>query len=154
MRHTRDFILDRLATALTHQEFEEFTADLLRALGYQARVTQYSQDGGVDVIAHRDPLGLEPPQIMVQCKHRVGATGAPEVRELIGTPNPGKLSLYVTLGTYTREAMSIERHGASIRLLSGEDVVSLVLEHYDQLPERWRNIIPLTPVLTVADEVE
>lgn len=57
-RHTRDFVLETLHKKLTHSEFEEFTADLLRTLGYQARVTQYSQDGGVDVIAHRDLLGL------------------------------------------------------------------------------------------------
>src|SRR5690606_3401486 len=39
-RHTRDFVLEALQRNLTHQEFEEFTAALLRALGYQARVTQ------------------------------------------------------------------------------------------------------------------
>jgi restriction system protein len=60
-RHTRDFVKDRLLRSLTHREFEEFTADLLVAMGYQARVTPYSQGGGVDVLAHRDALGLEPP---------------------------------------------------------------------------------------------
>jgi restriction system protein len=66
---THDFILKTLLQDLSHEEFEHFTADLLRAMGYEARVTPYSSDGGVDVIAHRDPLGLEPPVIKVQCKH-------------------------------------------------------------------------------------
>lgn len=71
-RHTRDFVLEKLHKGLSHQKFEEFTADLLRALGYQARVTSYTQDGGVDVIAHRDPLGVEPPLIKgpVQARDR------------------------------------------------------------------------------------
>ncbi|AEG43161.1 restriction endonuclease [Isoptericola variabilis] len=153
-RHTRDFVLETLHKALTHGEFEEFTADLLRALGYQARVTQYSQDGGVDVIAHRDPLGVEPPQIKVQCKHLTTTVGAPEVQQLIGTQGQGEYLLFVTLGSYSREAISIERQRPGLRLVSGEDVVSLVLENYTKLAERWRSRIPLTPVLVVADAAD
>lgn len=150
-RHTRDFVLETLHRHLTHQEFEEFTADLLRALGYQARVTQFSQDGGVDVIAHRDALGVEPPQIKVQCKHRTGSTGAPEVQQLVGTQGQGEMSLFVTLGSYTKDALAIERQRPGLRLLTGEDIVTFVLENYANLPERWRAIIPLTSVLVVAD---
>lgn len=150
-RHTRDFVLEALHKALTHAEFEEFTADLLRALGYQARVTQYSQDGGVDVIAHRDPLGVEPPQIKVQCKHLTSTVGAPEVQQLVGTQGAGEYVIFVTLGSYSRDAISIERQRPGLRLISGEDLVSLVLENYAKLPERWRLRIPLTPVLVVAD---
>lgn len=150
-RHTRDFVMEALHEKLTHRQFEEFTADLLRALGYQARVTPYSQDGGVDVIAHRDLLGLEPPLIKVQCKHQTGTTGSPEVHQLSGTQGPGELALFVTLGSYSRDALALERQRPGIRLLSGEDVVSLVLEHYAQLPERWRLLIPLTMLLVVAD---
>jgi restriction system protein len=153
-RHTRDFVLETLHKALTHAEFEEFTADLLRALGYQARVTQYSQDGGVDVIAHRDPLGVEPPQIKVQCKHLTGTVGAPEVQQLIGTQGQGEYLLFVTLGSYSKDAISIERQRAGLRLISGEGVVSLVMENYPKLPERWRTRIPLTPVLVVADAAD
>lgn len=43
---------------------------LLRAMGYRTTVTQKSGDGGVDVIASRDPLGIEPPIIKVQCSGR------------------------------------------------------------------------------------
>lgn len=150
-RHTRDFVLESLHSKLTHQEFEEFTADLLRALGYQARLTQYSQDGGVDVLAHRDALGVEPPQIKVQCKHRTGSIGAPEVQQLIGTQGQGEMSLFVTLGTYTRDALAIERQRPGLRLLTGEDVVTFILENYAKLSERWRAVIPLTSVLVVAD---
>ncbi|MBN8204851.1 restriction endonuclease [Microbacterium esteraromaticum] len=153
-RHTRDFVLNALHRKLTHQEFEEFTAELLRVLGYQARVTQYSQDGGVDVIAHRDPLGVEPPQIKVQCKHHTGTISAPEVQQLVGTQGPNELSLFVTLGNYSRDARMIERQRTGLRLLSGEDVVSLVLEHYSDLPESRRALMPLTPVLVVADAAD
>src|SRR5690606_36122240 len=124
-RHTRDFVLETLHKRLSHSEFEEFTGDLLRSVGYQARVTSYTQDGGVDVVAHRDPLGVEPRLIKVQCKHHTGTVGAPEVQQLIGTQGPNELSLFVTLGSYSRDAVAIERTRSGLRLLTGEDVVTL-----------------------------
>lgn len=153
-RHTRDYVLETLHRSIGHIEFEEFTADLLRALGYQARRTQYQQDGGVDVIAHRDPLGIEPPLVKVQCKHSTSTVGAPKVQELVGTQGASDLALFITLGTYSRDAIAIERQRAGLRLVDGETLVSLVLEHYDRLPERWRSRIRLTPVLVVADSAD
>lgn len=153
-RHTRDYVLEALHRSVTHMDFEEFTADLLRAMGYQARVTQYQQDGGVDVIAHRDPLGIEPPLVKVQCKHSTSTIGAPKVQELVGSQGTSDLALFVTLGTYSRDAVAIERQRAGLRLVDGETLVSLVLEHYDRLPERWRSVIHLTPVLVVADSAD
>jgi len=154
-RFTRDFILSQLKYPnISHREFEEFTADLLRALGYQARVTQYSQDGGVDVIAHRDPLGVEPPLIKVQCKHHTGTISGPEVQQLVGTLAPSELAVFVTLGAYTKDAQSIERQKQGLRLLSGESVVDLLLGSYDRLPERWRTHISLTRLLVVDDATD
>ncbi|MFJ4172744.1 restriction endonuclease [Microbacterium sp. NPDC089696] len=108
----------------------------------------------MDVIAHRDPLGVEPPLIKVQCKHHTGTIGSPEVQQLIGTQGLGELSLFVTLGSYTRDALAIERQRPGLRLLTGEDLVTMVLENYDKLPQRWRAEIPLTSVLVVSDGAE
>lgn len=154
VRHTRDFVLEVLTSRIKPREFEELAADLLRVIGYQARVTQYSQDGGVDVIAHKDPLGIEPPQIKAQCKQKVSTVGSPEVQQLVGTQGDGELCLFFTLGTYSRDALAIERQRPGLRLLSGEDIVSLVMDNYDRLPERWRKTVPLSTVLVVADEAE
>lgn len=153
-RHTRDFVLERLKDGLIHREFEEFTADLQRAIGYQARVTQFSQDGGVDIIAHRDPLGVEPPLIKVQCKHHTGTISAPEVQQLVGTQALGELSLYVTLGNYSRDAQSIERQRQGLRLINGEALVDLFLANYAALPPSWRTRIPLTQLLVVDDAAD
>jgi restriction system protein len=65
---TEDFIISRLKTAQTPYQFEHFIAHLLRCMGYQSRVTQATSDGGIDIIAHRDELGFDPPLIKVQVK--------------------------------------------------------------------------------------
>lgn len=150
-RHTRDYVLKALKNDLTHREFEEFTAALLQAMGYQARATAYSQDGGFDVIAHRDPLGVEPPLLKVQCKHMTTTIGAPEVQQLIGTQAMGELSVFVALGGYSRDALAIERQRQGLRLIAGEELVDLVLRHYGQLTPAWRLRIPLRSVLVVDD---
>lgn len=153
-RHTRDYVLKTLKNDLTHREFEEFTAALLQAMGYQARVTVYSNDGGIDVIAHRDALGVKPPVLKVQCKHMTTTIGAPEVQQLIGTQAQGELSVFVTLGGYSREALAIERQRQGVRLITGEELVDLVLHHYDRLEPAWRLRIPLRAVLVVDDIVD
>lgn len=150
-QHTRDFIISTLMNELDGFEFEEFVADLLVAMGYRARVTQRSQDGGIDVLAHRDPLGLEPPLIKVQCKLTEGSKGGPDVQQLTGTLAPGgsELGLYVTLGSYSKDARSVERTRSDLRLVSGDDVVGLICEHYDRLDPRWQRLLPLRSVFVV-----
>lgn len=151
-RYTRDFVLEQLKYPnLKHHEFEEFTAAVLRAVGYQARVTQYSQDGGVDVIAHRDPLGIEPPIIKVQCKHTTSTIGGPQVHQLVGTLGANELGVFVTLGTYSNDALHIERGQQRLRLLNGEALVALVLANYASLGPEWRQRVPLTALLVVND---
>ncbi len=151
-QHTRDFIARVLLTDLSDREFEEFTADLLRAMGYQARVTPYSQDGGIDVIAHTDPLGIQPPIIKVQCKHSAGTRGRPDVQQLIGTLAHNEAGLFVTLGSFSADAIALERERQNLRLFSGAEVTSLILQHYDDLPRQWRARLPLRRVLVVDRE--
>ncbi|RDV46170.1 restriction endonuclease [Leifsonia sp. ku-ls] len=151
-QYTRDFIAKRLLTAVGDREFEELTGDLMRTLGYRARVTRYSNDGGVDVIAHRDPFGLEPPIVKVQCKHTVTAIGGPAVAQLVGRIGTTETGLFVTLGTYTPDAIAQERNNPRLRLLTGDELIDLILQHYDELPRRWRDVIPLRRVFVVDEE--
>lgn len=146
---TRDFVLKTLLEDLSHEEFEHFTADLLRAMGYQARVTPYSSDGGVDVIAHRDPLGLEPPLIKVQCKHTSAQQSRPDIQRLSGTLAHGELALFVCLGSYSKDAVGYERERQNLRLMTGADIVEHTIANYESLAARWQSRMPLRRVYVV-----
>lgn len=150
--YTRDFIAKRLVTAISDREFEELTGDLMRAMGYQARVTQYSNDGGVDVIAHRDPFGLEPPIVKIQCKHTAKPIGGPVVAQLVGRIGATETGLFVSLGSYTPDAVAQERSNPRLRLVTGDEFIDLILQHYEALPRRWREVIPLRRVFVVDEE--
>lgn len=151
-QHTRDFILATLLE-LEPSEFEEFTADLLRSAGYIARATQVSGDRGVDVIAHRDPLGFEG-VIKVQCKRSSASQGSPVVNQLKGTLSPGEVGLFICLGSYTTDARALEHTSQSLRLLGGRDVVEMTIANYAGLPPRWRTRIPLRQVYVVDRDAE
>lgn len=141
-----DFVVRRLMVNLTGFEFEHFVAHLMECLGYTARVSEKSGDGGVDVIAHTDELGFQPPIIKIQCKRQTGSIGEPDVSQLLGTLGEGEFALFVTLGSYSRQARVRERNTPRLRLLDGEELVQLILEHYAELSPRYRTMIPLRQI--------
>jgi len=141
-----DFIIRRIHVGLDGYEFEHFTAHILECMGYTARVSDKSGDGGVDVIAHTDELGFEPPIIKVQCKRITSQTGEPEVNQLLGTLGAGEFALFVNLGSYSRAARLLERNRSKLRLIDGEQLVGLVLEHYGMMSARYRTLIPMRQI--------
>ena len=65
-------------------EFQDFVAALLRGMGYFTPfISPKGKDGGVDVIAYKDPIGSVGARIKVQVKHRANSkVTSKEVREL------------------------------------------------------------------------
>lgn len=147
---TEDFIIKQLHSKLDGYEFEHFVAHILECMGYKARVSSKSGDGGVDVIAHKDQLGFEPPIIKVQCKRSTSANGEPEVNQLLGALGEGEYGLFVNLGSYSRPARLLERNKSKLRLIDGDELVDLVLEHYVHLSPKYRTLLPLKQIY-VAD---
>lgn len=143
---TDDFIIRRIMDDPSGHQFEPFLAHLLECMGYTARVTQKSGDGGVDIIAHMDPLGFQPPIVKVQCKRTTSKTPRPDVDQLLGTLGEGEYGLFINLGSYTSEAVQLERNRPKLRLIDGEGFVDMVLEHYGNLSPRYRSLLPLKQI--------
>lgn len=144
--NTSDFVIKRLMAHLSGHQFEEFIAHLMECMGYTARVTPKSGDGGVDVIAHMDPLGFQPPIVKVQCKRTTSQTPRTDVDQLLGTLGDGEYGLFVNLGSFAPGAVELERNRAKLRLINGEQFVELIFEHYAQLAPRYRSMIPLKQI--------
>ncbi len=157
-KRVESYSLDFVASTLGQMDpvrFEHFVAAVLRALGYYADVTQASGDGGVDVLASRDPLRLAPPVIKVQVKRTTNAIGAQTVQALLGTLSPGgnELALFVTLGNFTADAVHIARTRQDLRLLSGKEFIDIVFEHYDKLDPESQRLIPMRRVYAVERDI-
>jgi restriction system protein len=140
---TRDFVLKRLAQELKGHPLAEFVAHLLGAMGYRCRVSPEGPDGGIDIIAHKDELGFEPPIIKVQVKSGEGSVGDPVVSALYGKVSSNEFALLVTLGTITAQARTFARSKSNLRLIDGSELVDLVLEHYEHFDAQYKGLLPL-----------
>lgn len=143
---TEDFILKELARHLKGHGLEAFIANLLRTMGYRTVESKRGADEGVDIIAHRDELKLEPPIIKVQVKSSGANIGRPAVQELLGTLSPGEYGLLVTIGGFSAQARDFVKGKSAIRLLDGQGLVELIMEHYEDLEPRYKALIPLKRV--------
>lgn len=141
-----DFILKRLKVSITPYQFEEFVGHLLECMGYHARVTQKSADGGVDIIASKDELGFEAPIIKVQCKQTQDTIGQPVVAQLYGHVEPTEFGLFVTLGSFTADARRFERSKRNLRLIDGKSLIELIEGHYTKFEPRYQVLLPMKRV--------
>lgn len=147
---TRDFVLRQLGQEMKGHPFADFVAHLLNAMGYQTRVSAEGPDAGIDIIAHKDELGFEPPIIKVQVKSTEGSLGDPIVSALYGKVDQSEFGLVVTLGSITNPARNFARGKSNLRLIDGEELVDLILEHYDGFDAKYKGLIPLKRVYVPA----
>lgn len=138
-------------------EFQDLVAELLRGMGYHVpHVASPGPDGGIDLVAYRDPLGTSAPRIKVQVKHRQSKVVAKDVRELEGLlRREGDIGLLVSSGGFSsdaeREARASHKH---IELMDLDRLISLWEEHYASLRESGRAMLRLVTVNFLAPEEE
>jgi len=145
---TKDYLIRRWSG--TKQQFEEVVAAVFRALGYTATTQQGTRDLGVDVIAHTDPLGVEPPILKIQAKSGTSTVGAPDVKRLRGVLTPGEKGVLVSLGGFSADARHTEQNDANLILVDAERFVDLFLSSYEALSPEMRHRFPLQSVYVVS----
>ena len=144
---TKDFISKKLRTELKGFGMEAFVADLFRAMGYRAQTTRKSKDDGVDVIAHRDELGIEPPILKIQVKSGDGSTGADIVKAFYAVVHERDVGIFIAVGTFTAAAVDFARTRGNLKLINGVEFIDLIQKYYDKLDIHFRKQIPLRRVL-------
>ena len=85
--------------------FEELVRRLLERIGFEARTTKTSHDGGIDVIAV-NPQPIIGGTVIVQCKRYSHVVGAPVVRDLYGalTHEGASKGILITTSWYSPDA--------------------------------------------------
>ncbi len=150
--NTRDFILKELSRQLKGYDLEDFVANLLQAMGYRTKVSQKGGDSGIDIVAYKDEL---PPRILVQVKSIDGDIKESTIQSLRGAMKEGDYGLFVTLSNYTKNALNYLENTPIIRGINGTELVELVLKYYEDLDDKYKDMIPLKkvyiPVIKEAD---
>ena len=108
---------------MSPQQFEEKIADMFSALGFRTEVTGGANDGGVDVVAHKDGK-----KYYIQCKKFMTREVTPhDVRDLLGAitnvNDPAEKGFFVTTGNFTLMAEKAAEGNLRIELIDGMRLV-------------------------------
>jgi restriction system protein len=136
-------------------EFQDLVAALLRGMGYYTPfVAPPGKDGGVDIIAYRDPLGTVTPRIKVQVKHRQGSARVDEVRQLMGLlQKDGDVGMFISTSGFTSDAVSAARGShVHVELIDLSRFIELWLDFYSKMTDEDKRELPLRPVYFLAQE--
>jgi len=129
-------------------EFQELVAALLRGMGYFTPfVAPKGKDGGVDIIAYKDPLGTTTPRIQVQVKHRESNASVKEIRELMGLLKNGDVGIFISSAGFSADAKSTARlSSAHIELIDLNRFIQLWQDFYYKLSDQDKNLFRLKPI--------
>src|ERR1022692_1124207 len=141
-------------TTMPPYDFQRLVAALLKAMGYYVDwIAPPAPDGGVDLIAHADPLGTTGPRIKVQVKRRdTEKVSAESLRAFMAVLGEQDVGIYISAAGFTaqaeREARSQEKR--RLKLIDLERFVELWVQHMQGLPDPDRRRLPLKPVYFLA----
>ncbi|XVG94989.1 restriction endonuclease [Eubacteriales bacterium KG127] len=112
-------------------------------MGYRTKVSKKGGDGGIDIVAYKDEF---PPRICVQVKSTDSNIKEDTIQSLRGAMSEGDYGVFVTLSDYTPNAKAYLKQHPIIRGLNGSEVINLVLRYYEQLDDKYQDVIPLKRV--------
>lgn len=154
--YTRDQIRTYIGQKFRGHELARLVNALLNAQGYKTQMSPPGPDGGVDIIAGWGPMGFDHPRLCVQVKSSDGPIDVKTLRELQGVmKNFGaEQGVFVSWGGFKQSVFTEARpRFFEIRLWDAGDLVEVLLEQYDRLPEDLKAELPLKRIWTlVLDE--
>jgi restriction system protein len=131
-------------------EFQDLVAALLRGMGYfTPYVAPRGKDGGIDIVAYRDPIGATVPRIKVQVKHKPdSAIPVSEIHQLLGKlRDGGEIGMIITSGRFTSDSVFAARDSRThIELIDINRFVEMWQSFYMKLTDEDKNMLPLYPI--------
>ena len=116
-----DDVLSQLTISTLQQgiNFEEKCLALVRAMGFVAKTTAKTGDGGIDILAF-SPLPLLSGEVVIQCKDWRTPIGEPVLRDLYGTVSARQAikGICITSGRFTQQAR-VFAQGLQLELVDG-----------------------------------
>lgn len=98
--------IDYMISCMNGREFEEFCYFVLSQIGYKAKLTKSTRDGGKDIILYEDGQ-----QIYVECKHysennHINTTHIHKLISVCVNDNI-KNAIFITTSSYTKDAIEL-----------------------------------------------
>ncbi len=151
-----DQIVREIQSRFSGHSLTDLVDAVLQADGWTTNVSPPGPDGGVDILAGRGPLGLDPPRLCVQVKSQANPADVTVYRTLQGTMQSFKAEqgLLVCWGGFNKAVLQESKQSHfTVRLWDSGDLVQAVFRTYESLPEEIQAELPLQRVwMMVPDE--
>lgn len=145
-----------ITTKFDPYSFQDLCAALCRGMGYYTPyIAPKGKDGGVDIIAYKDPIGASNPHIKIQVKYRQEAKAtAQEIQQLKGTLVQGNdIGMFISLAGFTPDARNVAKtSNIHIELIDLGRFIELWQEFYNKMSDEDKALMQITPVYFVAEE--
>lgn len=153
----RDQIVAHIRSKFKGHGLAYLVGAVLSAQGYETMISPEGPDGGVDILAGRGSLGFESPRLVVQVKSSDVPVDVTVLRELSGVMNTfgADQGLIVSWGGFKSSVeKEAPRQFFKIRLWDADDLVRMVQENYEKLPEDMQANLPLKRIWALVIESE
>jgi restriction system protein len=148
-----DEIRIRLVETFQSHELANLVAAILRARGLTCVVSPPGPDKGIDIIAGSGPLGMDSPQIVVQCKSGANPVDINVVQRLQGAMGTigAEQALLVAFGGVNKAAGDLlNNQQFKVKVWDADILVQVLLEEYERLEPEIRELIPLRRTWTLT----
>lgn len=119
--------------------FEKLVVDLLVAMGYggdfedAAKVTQFSNDGGIDGIIKEDALGLDKVYLQAKRWKETNIVGAPDIHKFMGALMSigASKGVYITTSSFSKAAVEVVTSNKSLKLvlIDGKQLAKYMIKY-------------------------
>ncbi|MDE6576568.1 MAG: restriction endonuclease [Muribaculaceae bacterium] len=135
-------LIDDLLQYIGEQDpkfFEKLVVDLLVAMGYggdfedAAKVTQFSNDGGIDGIIKEDALGLDKVYLQAKRWKESIIVGAPDIHKFMGALMSigASKGVYITTSSFSKAAIDVVASNKSLKLvlIDGKQLAKYMIKY-------------------------
>lgn len=135
-------LIDDLLQYIGEQDpkfFEKLVVDLLVAMGYggdfedAAKVTQFSNDGGIDGIIKEDALGLDKVYLQAKRWRESNIVGAPDIHKFMGALMSigASKGVYITTSSFSKAAIDVVASNKSLKLvlIDGKQLAKYMIKY-------------------------
>ena len=135
-------LIDDLLQSISEQDpkfFEKLVVDLLVAMGNggdfedAAKVTQFSNDGGIDGIIKEDALGLDKVYLQAKRWKETTIVGAPDIHKFMGALMSigASKGVYITTSSFSKAAIDVVASNKSLKLvlIDGKQLAKYMIKY-------------------------
>jgi restriction system protein len=145
--------IEAYVQAINPYDLQKLVAALLRAMKYHvAWISPPGPDKGIDIFAYNDPLGTSAPRIKVQVKRRADKINVDGLRAFMALLGEQDVGIFVSTGGFTSgaEMEARTKETRKLTLIDLKKLVDLWIEHYNEVSESDKRLLPLRPVHYLA----